>query len=126
GALNHGQRGGGQGGAGDRARKIHARRDHPATHGRLHRRGAAQGQEEGGLIRRRWPVFRQSRITTSRSVPDSPPHASPGRPSIWRTFAFFLSLGKVVKVSVLGSKRCTALAGQSVAHTRSPSSTLID
>ena len=27
--------------------------------------------------------------------PNSPPHASPGRPSIWRTFALFLSLGKV-------------------------------
>src|SRR5262249_8341971 len=76
--------------------EIAARRHHPATQGRLHRRGAAQGQEEGGLIRRRWPLFSQSRITTSRSVPDSPPHASPGRPSIWRTFAFFLSLGNVV------------------------------
>src|SRR6476659_9156116 len=72
------------------------------------------------------PDFTQSRITTSRSVPDSPPHASPGRPSIWRTLAPRLSLGKVVKVSVLGSKRWMALAAQSVAHTRSLSSTKIE
>jgi Putative restriction endonuclease len=37
----------------------------------------------------------QSRTTTSRSVPDSPPQASPGRPSIWRTFAPLRSLGNV-------------------------------
>src|SRR5262249_40636362 len=42
----------------------------------------------------------QSRITTSRSLPDSPPQASPGRPSIWRTLAPRLSLGKVSKRSL--------------------------
>ena len=65
----------------------------------------------------------QSRTTTRRSLPDSPPQASPGRPCISRTSAPRLSLGKVAKVSVAGSKRCSALAGQSVAHTRSLSST---
>ncbi len=54
--LHHRQRGRGHGGVRDRALEIHARRHHPATHGRLHRRGAAQGQEEGGLIRRRGSV----------------------------------------------------------------------
>jgi hypothetical protein len=47
----------------------------------------------------------QSRTTTIRSVPDSPPQASPGRPSIWRTFARGLSLGNVSNLSVFGSKR---------------------
>ena len=47
----------------------------------------------------------------------------PGRPSIWRTLAERLSLGKVSKLSDTGSKRWIAFADQSVAHTRSLSST---
>src|SRR5260370_19336810 len=54
----------------------------------------------------------QSLITTSRPVPDSPPQASPGRPSIWRTLAERLSLGKVSKLSDTGSKRWIAFADQ--------------
>ncbi len=62
-------------------------------------------------------------ITTSRSVPDSAPHASPGRPSICRTCAFGLSLGKRSNFSVRGSKRRIALVDHSVSHTLSWSST---
>ena len=47
--LHHRQRGRGHGGVGDRAVAVHARRHHPAADGRLHRRGAAQGQESGGV-----------------------------------------------------------------------------
>jgi hypothetical protein len=65
----------------------------------------------------------QSRTTTSRSVPDSAPHASPGRPSIWRTEAARLLLGKLSNFSVTGSKRTMALAVKSVSQTLSLSST---
>ena len=37
-------------------------------------------------------------IITSRLVPDSPPQAWPGLPSIWRTLAFGLSLGNDVEL----------------------------
>src|SRR5687767_261603 len=62
-------------------------------------------------------------IITSRLVPDSPPHAWPGLPSIWRTFAFGLSLGNDLNVSFTGSKRTIALAPKSVSQTLSLSST---
>ena len=41
-------------------------------------------------------------ITTRRSVPDSPPQVSPGRPSSCRTLAPGLSLGKALNFSVDG------------------------
>ena len=44
----------------------------------------------------------QSFTTTSLSVPDSAPQTSPGRPSIWRTAAPRLSLGKLSNFSVDG------------------------
>ena len=47
--LHHRQRGRGHGGVRDRAVAVHARRHHPAARERLHRRGAAQGQEGGGV-----------------------------------------------------------------------------
>ena len=56
-------------------------------------------------------------------LPDSPPQAWPGRPSIWRTLAFGLSLGNAWKRSVVGSKRMMALAPKSVSQTMSLSST---
>ena len=62
-------------------------------------------------------------ITTSRSVPDSAPHASPDRPSIWRTAAPRLFDGKLSNFSVAGSKRRIALAMKSVTQTLSFSST---
>ena len=50
GMLHHRHGGGSDGGVRDRALEIHARPDHPPAAGRLHRRGAAQGQGRGGLI----------------------------------------------------------------------------
>ena len=64
-----------------------------------------------------------SRTTTSRSVPDSAPQTSPGRPSSWRTEAPRLLLGKLSNFSVAGSKRTIALARKSVSQTLSLSST---
>src|SRR6185295_4722816 len=65
----------------------------------------------------------QYRTTTSRSVPDSAPQASPGRPSIWRTEAPLLLLGKLSNFSVAGSNRRIALATKSVTQILSLSST---
>ena len=42
---------------------------------------------------------------TRRSRPDSAPHASPERPSIWRTLAPSRFEGKLSNFSVSGSKR---------------------
>ena len=60
---------------------------------------------------------------TSRSVPDSAPHASPLRPSICRTLASGRFDGKLVNFSVAGSKRTMALLTQSVSQTPSSAST---
>src|SRR5262249_60081646 len=68
-------------------------------------------------------VLAEERMSRMRSVPDSAIHASPLRPSSWRTLAPGLSLGKLSKVSDSGSKRTTALAAQSVSHTLSSGST---
>ena len=51
GMLHHRQRRRGDGGVRDRALALHARRHQQAADGRLHRRGAAQGQG-GGRVRR--------------------------------------------------------------------------
>src|SRR5258706_1039392 len=56
---------------------------------------------------------------TSRSSPDSAPHASPARPSICRTFACSLFDAKVSNFSVTGSNLTMALMLQSVSHTLS-------
>ena len=49
GMLHHRQRGRGDGGVRDRAVAVHARQHHQAAHGRLHGRGAAEGQGRGGV-----------------------------------------------------------------------------
>src|SRR5438045_1474076 len=62
-------------------------------------------------------------IITRRSTSDSAPHASPERPSIWRTSAFARVDGKLSNFSVAGSNLTMAFAAQSVSHTLSLSST---
>ena len=58
-----------------------------------------------------------------RSVPLSPPQASPATPSICRTFAPGRSEGKARKLASFGSKRTTAFAAKSVSQTLSEGST---
>ena len=55
---------------------------------------------------------------TSRSRPDSAPHTSPDRPSIWRTLAPERP-GTLSNFSLTGSKRTIALVLQSVSQTLS-------
>src|SRR5262245_50877099 len=62
-------------------------------------------------------------IMTRRFVPDSPPQAWPGLPSIWRTLAFGLSLGNAVNFSVAGLNRTMELEPKSVHQTMSSLST---
>ena len=81
------------------------------------------GQEKGQQQQDREGLHATVCITTRRSLPDSPPQVSPGRPSSWRTFAPDLSLGNALNFSVTGSKRTIALAPKSVAQTLSLSST---
>ena len=77
--LHHRHRGGSHRGLRDRAVAVHARRHHQAADGRLHRRGAAQGQEGGGVdapakpisphARRSWlrPCARDARPRSSEA-----------------------------------------------------------
>ena len=50
--LHHRQCRGSHGGVRDRRLALHARRHHAAVDGRLHRRGAAEGEGHGGLSHR--------------------------------------------------------------------------
>src|SRR5262245_49628996 len=68
-------------------------------------------------------AVRREGTITSRSTPDSAPHASPARPSICRTWAFARVDGKLANFSVSGSNLTMALVVQSVSHTLSFSST---
>ncbi len=56
---------------------------------------------------------------TRRSVPDSAPHTSPLRPSIWRTLARSRLDGKLSNFSVTGSNLTMALRDQSDSQTLS-------
>ncbi len=58
---------------------------------------------------------RQSLTTTNRSIPDSAPHTSPGRPSNCRTDAPRLSLGKLSNVSARRIKTKDGV-GEKVGH----------
>src|ERR1700730_5896905 len=85
--------------------------------------GRASDQQGGR--EEKWPpeTVHFTPKTTSRLVPDSGAHTSPGRPRIWRTLAPGRSLGNTSNFSVAGSKRTMALAPQSLSHTMSRSST---